>query len=256
LAQASLHARGRAGMDAASELLLEHSRLIQHPIAPDAFEHLWYWAALAAATNANRTSVVTRLADAALERFPDEPRFVLARAIAQDLSDSDGLATAARDGRLTARLAESANDLMARYDEAIRFEATRVEATVRQALLLHRMGRDQDALDRLSASGDRAGDPFVTYLRHLFRGQTLDAMGRVDEAADAYRAALAYAPGAQSAQVGLMTCLIRLGDRAGAEALAEAIQQPSEVFDPWWAYWSGDYRFHAELLDRLRSEGR
>jgi len=97
----------------------------------------------------------------------------------------------------------------------------------------------------------------MTFLRHLFRGRALDGLNRIEEAAASYRQALEISPEAQSARIGLMTSLMRLGDREGAEAIAEAIQTtPANVLDPWWAYWPGDYRFFPAIIERLREQTR
>ena len=77
--------------------------------------------------------------------------------------------------------------------------------------------------------------------------------GQTDEAAKAYRAALAAWPGAQSAQVALMAVLLNRGDRQEAARLAEAAETaPPNQFDPWWTYWLGDYRVYPEILAKLR----
>jgi Flp pilus assembly protein TadD len=89
------------------------------------------------------------------------------------------------------------------------------------------------------------------------RGQLLRASGRFDEATAAYRAALAAWPGAQSAQVALMTLSLIRGNREEAGALAEAIQMAAvDQYDPWWTYWLGDYRAYPAVLEKLRELGR
>ena len=85
----------------------------------------------------------------------------------------------------------------------------------------------------------------------------LRALGRSDDAAAAFRAALATWPGAQSARVALMTLLVSRGEREEAAALAEAAQTaPDSEFDPWWTYWLGDFRAYPAMLDKLRELAR
>ena len=64
-----------------------------------------------------------------------------------------------------------------------------------------------------------------------------------DEAAAAYRAALAAWPGAQSAQVALMTLSVVRGNgkKRGARRSHPDGAGRSRA-DPWWTYWLGDYR--------------
>ena len=79
----------------------------------------------------------------------------------------------------------------------------------------------------------------------------------MDDAAAAYRAALAAWPGAQSAQVALMTLAVGRGNREEAGALAETIQMAAvDQYDPWWTYWLGDYRAYPAVLDKLRELAR
>jgi Bacterial transcriptional activator domain. len=89
-------------------------------------------------------------------------------------------------------------------------------------------------------------------LRQLFLGHVLWSLTRQDEAVQAYRAALALAPSAQSARVALMNALFMRGDRAAAEALSEQVQATVDDTDPWWMYWQGQYRLHALAMARLR----
>jgi hypothetical protein len=85
------------------------------------------------------------------------------------------------------------------------------------------------------------------------RGQILRAQGRLDEAERAYRAALTTWPGAQSAQVALMTLRLTRGDRQEAAKLADATETASDnQFDPWWTYWLGDYRAYPAIVAKLR----
>jgi hypothetical protein len=54
-----------------------------------------------------------------------------------------------------------------------------------------------------------------------------------------------------------MNTSLLLGDRTGAEALAEAIQTDrGSAIDPWWMYWQGQYRLHAAAMARVREMSR
>jgi tetratricopeptide (TPR) repeat protein len=185
--------------------------------------------------------------DYALKRFPAEPRFLLARAFSLDQSrafDDQGAAQGSH-----------AREVLARYDEAARFDDTAAEAHVRKAFFLHRIGRHREALAALDAGDADASnrDAVVGYLHRLIRGRVLEALERFDEARTAYEAARQTQPRAQSPRVALMRLLVRAGDRPGAAALASAIQTaPAGDFDPWWLYWVGDYRQYGSIVGRLR----
>ena len=257
LAAAGLHGRTGRARVAARNLLVEHARFVRHPIEPDPFERYWSWAVLTVVENVAAPSFGVPFVESALERFPDEPRLVLARAVLVDQRRPDGLDAAARGERMSDETTRYVEDVLAAYDDAMRFEATAVEAAVRQAWLLHRAGRVDEALDLLDRTTGADTDMTMAYLRHLFRGRALEALGRAGAATEAYRAALAVVPAAQSARIGLMTSLLVAGDRAGAAAVAEAIQASAgDAFDPWWAYWSGDYRFYGQIIQQLREQTR
>ncbi len=251
LAHAGLHSQSRPIRDAAVQLLDRERKLLRDPLglAPDPYERYWLWAAIMVLDAANLQGAGLSFVDAALARFPDEPRFLLARAFLSDQRRAlDTLTSTGPSLAFVQNVAEL-------YDKAIAHEITANEARLRKARLLHRAGFEIDALKLLDGTTDDPQDPPLTYLRHLFRAQALDGLGRRAEATDEYRAALTLAPDAQSARVGLMIGMLRQGDRASAEVLAEGIQSaPADTMDPWWGYWLGDYRFYADALRRLREQ--
>ena len=119
------------------------------------------------------------------------------------------------------------------------------------------MGQFDRGLTMLEGITTPAPDLELRYFTHLVRGQLLRGSGRLDEAAAAFRAALAAWPGAQSARVALMTLQVGRGSRDEAAALADEIQvAPIDQYDPWWTYWLGDYRLYPAILNRLREMGR
>lgn len=218
-------------------MLDAHRKLIRSAIEPDAFERFWLWGAILIFEGANQPDMARAFVDNALARFPDEPRFVLARAFVVDQMRPLGVFRPGADGRMPADLSTHSKEVIARYDAAMRFDETASEARIRKAWFLHRIGRHADALALVDTAMPLSGDAGLSYFRHLVRGKVLDAAGRTDDAVSAYRAALALAPAAQSARVALMHDLVRQSDHRGARDLAEAIQTlPPEAWDPWWLY--------------------
>lgn len=239
--------------EAARRLLRAHLPLVRHPIEPDPFERLWTWAAVVVLGGSNEPAPSRAFVDEALTRFPNEARLLLARALWTDKRQPLGTFGGVPEQPLSTASAAHVREVADLYDAAMAFEETAIEARVRKGWLFHRAGRHDDALAVLEAAGDSALDPFVGYLRHLFRGRVLAALGRADDAIAAYGAAVAFAPSAQSAKVGLMSTLLARGDADGAQAEAEAIQRlPAAAWDPWWRYWHGDYRRLPDVLARLR----
>jgi VWFA-related protein len=251
LAHAGLQSQSRPLRDAAVQLLDNERKLIRDPLGltPDPYERYWNWTAVMVLDAANQQGAALAFVDKAVERFPDEPRFVLARAFLSDQRRAfDTLATSGPSLSFVQSVAEL-------YDKAIAFDATANEGRLRKARLLHRAGFEVDSLRLLDAMHDDPQDAGLTYLRHLFRAQTLDGLQRYADATAEYRVAMSLAPDAQSARVGLMIGSLRQGDRASAETLAEGIQSaPADTMDPWWGYWLGDYRFYPNAIQRLREQ--
>jgi VWFA-related protein len=225
--------------------------LIRHPLEADPFERYWYFALLAMLEGAMRPTVAEIYADAALERFPDEPRFQLSRAIIADQRTVAGPGD--RDG--TRRPATSYVEPVRRYyTAAFAHPQTAVEARIRFAFFLHRLGAQDEALTHLTAATVQPiGEASLRYLHQLVLGHVLWSLKRGNEAVAAYRHAASIAPAAQSPKVALMNTLLLRGDRQAAETLAQEIQtDTSRELDPWWMYWQGDYRLHAAVMARLR----
>jgi tetratricopeptide (TPR) repeat protein len=199
----------------------------------------------------------------ALSRFPEEPRFLLARAIVSDQRTIVAAPPApptrlSQAGNRTSVPPINTDEIIALYETAATHAPTRAEALMRLGWLLHRLKRDEEALARLKeAASAETSDWHVRYLRDLLTGQVLMSLTRQGEAIDFFRRAMATVPGAQSARVALMTALTLSGNRDGSEALAESIQAASSVaIDPWWMYWQGLYREYPDATRRLRDMTR
>jgi tetratricopeptide (TPR) repeat protein len=258
LADEGLHSRLAPGREEARKLLLDHMKLVRHALEPDLFERFWLWTAILVLEGAHLPEMARPFVEHALKRFPAEPRFVLARAFVADQVRPLGILHARGSTPPAAALKAHVEEVTARYDAAMRFDETAAEARVRKAWLLHRIGQHEAALGLLATRQAVAPpDAFVEYLRQLFRGQILDALGRTDDATAAYRAALDLTPTAQSPKVALMRLFVRVGDHRNATDLANSIQTaPADAWDPWWSYWQGDYRRFGEALVRLRDQAR
>ena len=253
LAEASVFSPRAETRDRAIRLLERFTRLVRHPIEPDEFERRWHYAVLTLLQGTIRPADIDAFAYRALARFPDEPRFLLARAIAADQRSTT--AGASRAG--TVRAQSALQSVRQQYEALVTNPDVGAETRIRLAWVLHRMGRHDDGLAQIEEADIDPTDGSLRYLRHLLSGHLLAALGRPDDAAVAYRTARAIVPTAQSAQVALMIGLLNRGDRPGAEALAEKIQTAqSTEFDPWWMYWQGQYRLYGQAMARVREMGR
>jgi hypothetical protein len=143
-----------------------------------------------------------------------------------------------------------------RFTEAAEIPETRAEARLRAGWTLFLAGHFQEALDRLDV-GDVGDDRALLYWSALFRGRTLTALDRHQDAVDAYRSALELFPGAQSATVALALGLFRLNQVAEADELGRTLRtRPAPAEDPWPMYVEGEARFVESLIQQLRGSIR
>jgi len=247
-AEAGVFSTRDATRQDAMALLAKFTRFVRPPLEPDAFERAWTWAEVTILEGTIRPNLAGPVVQKATVRFPDDPRFVLARAIVTD----QRLPIAGLGDPTQAHI----DAVTSAYAAALARPETADEAHIRFGWFLHRIGRDAEALAALDAAADgpaRTLEPALRYLRQLFRGQVLVSLHRLDDALDALREARTLAPHAQSAKVALMNTSLAAGDHATAEALAEDIQtSPTDVTDPWWSYWQGDYRHYAQAIAAVR----
>lgn len=227
------------------------AKLIRHPLEPDVYERHWYFALLTLLEGAMRPSLASIYVEHALERFPDEPRFLLSRAI---VAEQQWIADAKGSEPTTYTI----DRLSKQYGEASAFPQTAVEARIRLAWLLYRARRYEPALGHLTAAAAKPiEDATLRYLQQLMLGHVLWALERQEPAIAAYRQAGVINPSAQSARVALMNALLLSGDRPAAEALAQGVQTDASTdMDPWWMYWQGQYRMHPQIMARLREMSR
>ena len=274
VSQAALASGQRNVAVSVGKLLDRHRLLVRDPLGPDSFEKFWLWTAVGILEGVNEPALAQSFVSSALERFPDEPRLLLAHAFILDrrlpfawgparstdtfiTSFSSGVSRVTRITTPTGMPDSHVREVSSAYDAAIALPSTAAEARIRKSLLLLRAGRREDALALLDAEATQPADAGLQYFRDLFRGRILTELGSVEKAETAYRAALVLAPQAQSPRVALMALALQRGDHAAATTLAEEIQAaPAAAWDPWWGYWQGDSRMVATALARLRMQTR
>ena len=169
------------------------------------------------------------------KRFPEEMRFVLAEGIARDRFWQD--------------------DAMQAYGALYNDPVVGGEAMMRMGVMLVRMGRREDALKHFDRAESLTRDRYVIYLVKYFRGRIAESQRRNDDALEAYRAAVAAWPRAQSATLALASLLFQNGRRAEAQGLAAAMLEANpQPIDPWKEYVHADNRFWPLLVGKLRAE--
>ena len=241
-----------ADRDAALGFLNRYWPLVRHPLDPDDFEAEWAYTTLTMLQGTIRPAATEPFIERVRERFPNDPRFVLLRAINSEQRSLPGTRLTVYEAPGAPR-PEISGIVRQQYLDAIQFPSIAAEARIRLSWMLYRAGHPDEALSQLMQAGAAPlPDVELRYLQQLFLGHVLAATGDQEQSIAAYRAASAILPAAQSPRVGLMNALLLRGERAEAEALAEFIQTRRDTSqDPWWAYWQGQYRMHPQAMQRL-----
>jgi hypothetical protein len=148
------------------------------------------------------------------------------------------------------------DDVVGKYETARRFPENAVESVIREGFLQYRAGRYTQALSLLESLSS-IDESDLKYWRQLFLARTFVAAARPTAGRDAYLAARALAPHAQSPLIGLASLDFTQGDRGSAIAWSlQARTLPTDAVDPWWFYWRGDARFLEQRLAAFREASR
>ena len=214
---------------------------------------------------------------------PKDARFMLARAVAQERRcwstrpsmdqpaiRIDGLLAAAgakvpddvvgptksEREAIVARHSACLRETLAKFEQAATMEDVVDEARVRGGWTLIQDGRPKDAIEWLDAVSPK-NDRDLEYWHGLFRGRALEALGRSQDAVEAFRGALALYPRAQSAGLGLALALMHLDRAKEADEVARSVREAGIATpDPWEHYTRGDDRFAGAWIDSLRPRVR
>jgi VWFA-related protein len=274
LAEAALTSGQREAVPAVGRLLNKYRVLVRDSLGLDSFERFWLWTATGILESVNAPAMAQEFVKTALERFPREPRLLLAQAFLLDRRQpfawgkpgernlflprfGGGGTTEFRQVVTSGLSAGHVREVIAAYNAAIGEPETAAEGRIRLALLQLRSGNPSEALSLLKAADDPASDNSLRYFRELFLGRVHTELGSASEAEAAYRGALVLAPQAQSPRVALMALALERGDRDEAATLARQIETAAnDAWDPWWGYWQGDGRMVTGALATLRTRTR
>jgi tetratricopeptide (TPR) repeat protein len=293
--------------DRAGRYLLWASLLMRRspPTTPSATERLWYLASIAGMQELDEPWVLTAGAGTgsavldpiaraigsggqlaiAIRRFPDEPRFQLARAAFLEwrtVGRSEFVPSYVEFARTRAAVTvrddpQSAQEGMeagarlqavvtlqslAGISEVVRtFQAIGNDVGLRAEIELH-VGYLENAtmhwpsaLDHLRRVVSLTDDAYLVYLSHYFTGRTLHNMGDPAAAVGAFERALAIVPNARSAATNLAAELLvseNAADRDRAYPLLQAAYSDPAPNDPWRLYACGDARLWPVYMTQLR----
>jgi tetratricopeptide (TPR) repeat protein len=254
-------------LDAARQML----ELIPDPERRRRFERSWLLAVVLHLYQRGQWPMALRYLDLGLERYPEDPRFLLARGSileaqgAQDLervSTAEGAATTQSGREAAWRQVAASRGQMEQaencYRRALTADPGLLEARVRLGHVLHRLGQTEKAVRELEGViAARDVDAHVRYLAWLFLGAIREAAGRPRDAVTAYQAAISLLPDSQAAYIALSHAFHRLGELAASrESLRETIVRAGRRrdWDPWLVYPWGQSHEAEGRLDALRQQ--
>lgn len=181
-----------------------------------------------------------------IARFPKEPRFALAQAIAVEWTTYPN---PPRASKARPRVTEAVKA----FDGMTRDEAIGAEAMLRLGVARQRSGGETAALELFAKVEKSTRDPYLIYLARFFSGQAHEAFARPVDAERAYRGALKTIPNAQAASFALAALLFQSNRPAEAAQITEsALSAQPQPVDPWREYGAADNRFWPVLITRLR----
>ncbi len=245
-------------------LLIEWGcQLFSRDTTPRPVERVWQLAALAVAERAedadfligttgepvaNSQDEIYHLRHV-LDRFPDEPRFRLAYAIAMEWRSWPQVPR--KPGSVKPASVAAA---MAAFEKLEKEEDIAAEVNLRLGALHFRRGNLDEALKRFERVESSTREPYLIYLARYFGAQALTSKGRDADAMRSYARALLAVPNAQSSALPLAGFLFKSDRRAEAYTVAaSAFAAYPLPADPWRGYADADDRFWPRLLERLRA---
>lgn len=274
------------------------------PAVPTEIERLWYLASMAGMEELSEPWALTighvsgdsdlererrRLGEGghlrfALQRFPTEPRFLLARVEASELREPGRALVPSYIAFLRGRArAQTSVDLHSSAEWAaagLKLQATqalstisripdfvveyralqvhvslRAEVELRVGCLESIQGNVSQALDSLGRVPTLTNEVFLKYLSAYLMGRTYQNLGNSHAAIASFEQAANLVPNARAAATQLAAELFlsdRFVDRERAFLLLQASYGDSAVDDPWRSYEHGDARLWPLYMAQLR----
>lgn len=196
----------------------------------------------------------------AIERFPDDPEFQLARIVAwtwgrdaepmrnmrQTWVDNLNRLEGSRPAQLEAITA---------FQPLIALPAVAAEAHIRTGLIYVTVSDHAAALKSFEAAQPIAKTTQLKYLSHFLAGRSLEALQRPDEALAQYERALEVVPRAESATIAWASLqFVRNAPEPSIALINKTFDKPSPLPDPGRLVGYGAYLHWPEIKAAMRAE--
>lgn len=216
-------------------------------------ERVWHLAAIALFEGAYDEEQLEPRLRRIKNRFPKEPRILLADAWSLEALGNRPGFPPPRRGK-PGGVGDTGGNIKDAYMKALASPDAAVaeEADLRLGYYDLIADRSESALARL-AHAESTTDPDVLYLVHLFRGWTLTRMDRETESTAEYQKAVDAMPAANTGSLWLARRLLLEGKRNEADAVTDrSLVGTRNIDDPWRLYGCGDFRRFPALIKQLR----
>jgi tetratricopeptide (TPR) repeat protein len=196
----------------------------------------------------------------AIERFPDDPEFQLARVVAWTWGrDAEPMRNLRRDwadnlNRAAPRRPVQLEAITA-FEPLLANPVVAAEAHIRRGVIFGTVGDQAAALRSFEAAQPIARTVPLQYLSHFLAARALEALQRPDEALAQYRRALEVMPGAESATIALASLQFARGDAEAPIAMINKVfETPSITVDPGRLVGYGFYLHWPAIKAAMRAE--
>jgi tetratricopeptide (TPR) repeat protein len=193
----------------------------------------------------------------AIERFPDDPEFQLARVVAWTWGRDDepirNVRPEYRERMRATRMVQL--EAITALAPLLAVPPVAAEAWIRTGLVHVTVGDHVAALKAFEAARPRAATTELNYLSHFLAARSLEMLNRHDEAIAEYMRALDIVPLAESATVALASLQFLRGEHDASVALIDkAFAKTSTTTDPGRLTGYGFYLHWPEIKAAMRAE--